>query len=207
MNIGSLESYVEIARDIFGEQAIIAGGAPRDILEGRPVKDIDVFVRISCDEAGTKKFRQNCEEFADFFGGEAAFRPCEPGYTDHFDLCDVTHDGGCKFEVIAVYTDPAADVHNYDFGLSQVFVTPNGIFQSPKAVEDSRAKKITYLHNPDRTTSAYYRSKARLARLREKYTDWDFVNCGFLDDLPERVEESEKCASPIPFADELKDIK
>ena len=175
-----LEGFIENAREFFGDSAIIGGGAPRDAIHGKPIKDIDIFVKIDDSDNGHKQFVSNCELFAGAIDGKLTWRETEPGYTDHFNLADIEVDpdlfdnGVVKIEVIALYIDPANDVHAYDFGLSQVFVTPDGPFFSEKYAYDASDRTISYYHDIGRSEAAHYRSKARLARLRAKYPDWAF---------------------------------
>lgn len=197
LEIKHLQHLCMQAREFFGEQTIISGGDPRDILSETDVKDIDIFTRIEDDEEAYKKFRKSCERFALSLGGKAEIRECEPGYTDHFDLCDITAPHyKQKIEIIAVYVDPIDDVHNYDFSISQVFVTPNGLFQTEKAANDRLFKRITYFHDVGRSTDAHYRSKARLERLRAKYDGWFFFGIEPLDAMaileePDEVTKAE----------------
>lgn len=203
LEIHHLQHLCEQAREFFGEQTIVSGGAPRDILSETDVKDIDIFTRIENEEDSFKKFRTACSLFAAALSGTAEMRECEPGYTDHFDLCDITAPHyKQKIEVIAVYVDPIDDVHHYDFSISQVFVTPNGLFQTEKAANDRLFKRITYFHDVGRGIDAHYRSKARLARLKAKYDGWFFFGTEPLDVLPkldDPIELTKPEFDPIPI--------
>lgn len=188
--IESLMNIVALGREKFGtNQLIIAGGAPRDIISGVPVKDIDIFVNLSAidaapwevkpgtfpDDVYPVPFQVACALFAQSMEATFEFDDTQEGYA--CDVCRmVTNDG--PIEVIALKNGmhPIDDVPNYDFGLSQVFVTPTGVFQSNNATDDRLRRTITYRPS-NLGDHAVARSARRYGRLQEKYPDWRFVNC------------------------------
>ncbi len=200
LTIERLQNLCAWARGYFGPSAIIAGGAPRDLLHGKPVKDIDIFVRVDGEDLvpsggyiedigftevvespvplGDSKFVMRCKGFAELIGGEAVFRESPEQYAGLADLCDIKT-SEYPVQIIAIDHDPVDDVHRYDFGLSQVFVTPLGLFFTPKYRLDDACRQITYTAEYP-TYDQINRSKARLARLQAKYADWSFENIGAL---------------------------
>lgn len=191
--IEQLKSLCTLGRLIFGTQdLIISGGAPRDILSGVAVKDIDVFVSIDAEQLGTvdSDFVKGCHAFAQAIRGEAVMRLSNEGYVNCFDLCDITKDGITgAVQVIGVVGNPIDDVCKYDFDLSQVFVTPGGVYGTAASWAARAAKCITF--TPSATDEkAAYRSKARLGRLRAKYIGWQFANTEAIDALPEIAPEA-----------------
>lgn len=185
ITIQTLQLLCGTARAVFGEQAIISGGAPRDVLSGAPVKDIDVFVKLDVDQLGRadSDFVHQCAQFAALIGGAAEMRLSNESYINCFDLCDITR-GGVKgaVQIIGVTGDPADDVPKYDFDLSQVFVTPNGLFATEAAWQARVNRTITFTPSAC-DEKAMLRSKARLERLRAKYQGWAFRNTEALDAL------------------------
>jgi len=171
-------------------QLIIAGGAPRDILSKAPVKDIDIFVN----GAYVPHFEECCGAFAAVIGGvivnSEAHNQGDKDYVGRFGrLCDIKMPGEHPpVQVIQLFEDPVDDVNRYDFGLSQCFVTPRGLFMTPKCIEDRMSMSITYM-DTDKGNAALRRSKRRLAHLRAKYDPdlWLFNNCEQLDAMPEEV--------------------
>lgn len=176
----ALKSLVANLRVWFGtDEVVIAGGAPRDILSGAPVKDIDIFVPVELQEGKETPFYRGCEMLAAQYEGNAVFQPVSEEYPDCYGICDIETDRGL-FQVIGLDRPPLDDLHHYDFGLSQVAITPNGLLFTEAAVRDRANKTITYTpHFPD--DKAIERSRKRLARLRAKYPGWAFVNCEPLD--------------------------
>lgn len=185
LDIQKLQHLCSIGQSCFSDSGlIIAGGAPRDVLSGVAVKDIDMFVSIKDLELGSDTpFTRACLLLADWLQGTAAFRPPAPEYPDALDLCDITGTKDGVLQVVGLRdAAPIDDVPSYDFGLSQVFVTPTGLFFTEAAAEDRQNKTITHVAKY-RDEHAQLRSKARLGRLREKYQGWEFLNCETLDAL------------------------
>lgn len=185
LTIEKLQVVCRHARAIFGDSAIVSGGAPRDVLSGVAVKDIDIFVTLDTEQLGQPEshFVLCCRLFAAAVGGEAVMRLSNESYVNCFDLCDITQDGvKGALQIIGVSGDPADDVPLYDFDLSQVFVTPRGLFATEAAWRARAARTITFTPSAGDEKSLL-RSKARLDRLRAKYTGWTFANTEGLDAL------------------------
>ena len=91
-------------------------------------------------------------------------------------------------QVIGGDGDPVDGVPKYDFDLSQVFVTPHGLFGTAAAWQARASKTITFTPSAF-DDKAMLRSKARLERLRAKYPGWTFANVEGLDALEQILEE------------------
>jgi hypothetical protein len=175
-----LQTLVQQARGIFQiPRLIIAGGAPRDAISGVPIKDVDMFVAIKEEWWGVpdSPFVLGCKRLAIQLGGTAEMQGTNPDYPEMFDLCNIDCGNGDIVQVIGITDDPVDDVQRYDFGLSQVFVTPTGVFFTEAAVKDRANKTITYTPSARDDMRALARSAARYERLRAKYPDWSFVDC------------------------------
>lgn len=198
-DMGELHSLSYMARLIFGGETIIAGGAVRDTVTGKPVKDIDIFVMLSGDDdKASAKFAESCAKLAKELKGELEMDASPESYGGTFDLARITvkeeGEDDKIYEIIGIWEEyPDNDVHDYDFGLSQMFATGCGIFMTPAAAKDLQNKTITYMHAGRwREEDNRLRSKRRLARLRAKYSDWTFVDCEILDALKDEAD--------VPFA-------
>ncbi len=181
--INELQILCGLARLCFQTtELIIAGGAPRDILSQVTVKDIDVFVKLPCGETNSHYFSSSCAALAEKINGKLTLRPSNPEYASYFDLADIEFPNSSTIQIIGINDNPIDDVMKYDFGLSQIFITPQGLFMTEKAAEDRTNKTIT--HTPSTFDKfATNRSKARLCRLRAKYSEWVFLNCERLDEF------------------------
>ena len=190
-----LQSLSYDVRLLFGGEAIIAGGAVRDTVTGKPVKDIDIFVMLTDDDdKASEEFAIACAKLAKDLGGELELDCSPESYGGQFDLARVTvkEEGAPDeiYEIIGIWEEyPDNDVHDYDFGLSQMFVTGRGLFMTPAAAKDLQNKTITYMHaSTIRDRDNRLRSKRRLARLRAKYSDWTFVGCETLDAMEDKLD-------------------
>lgn len=202
LSMKNLRDLVSIARGAFDENdsLICAGGAPRDIITGRPVRDIDLFVRMPADdyaEYASDAFERCCHALSGLLGADRKIKFYSPSANpesgdDITDCADIKPLRGSKFEgytiqVIALDRDPVDDVHNYDFALSQVFVTPNGHFCTGKHWHDLLSETISYVDIP-RSGASMLRSAKRLLRLRAKYAGWQFLNVAKHDELLRALE-------------------
>jgi hypothetical protein len=202
MTLDDLREICGLARLAFGtDQLIISGGAPRDIAFGGHIKDIDVFLTRD----------KNLPDFAQWFeqglavlagmltDGEVVAPDEDSRREGNFILAvgNISWTDGPPVNVIALDCDPVDDVHRYDFFASQIVVTPNGVMYTLHALNDFREKTITY--NIDRfeqdSPAGRLRSKRRLARLRARYPQLAFQNCGLLDDLEETEEDPSSALS------------
>jgi len=192
ITIEALRQLVQTGREAFGvNDLIIAGGAVRDTLNARPVKDIDMFVSLAryIDgdlEEASDLFARACARIADVLGipGTQTFRETPAEYGPLVDFCEIPMTPfGVPLQIILIDDDPVDDVHKYDFGLSQCFVTPNATFKTDAYLNDERYCTITYTPSAQ-DLAAMLRSKARLGRLRSKYEFYDCVGCTALDELP-----------------------
>ena len=202
LTIADLQRLVTMANGYF-PNAIIAGGAVRDIVCGvaSQVRDIDIFVGTNNPEdyeTEDSRFGRFCHWMASQTHSDVEFAPSNPDYGRLLDLCKLVSRGaaipvnfaprpwhGYDFDLVAIDVDPASDVPNYDFGLSQMFVTCESLFMTREAAQDLHDNSVTFLPLPFADAHSIIRSKKRLARLRSKYPNRLFYNCDGLDCLPE----------------------
>jgi hypothetical protein len=203
LDIEKLRKLCEYARYHLGADCIIAGGAVRDTLHGRPVKDIDIFVKVSPDEvrapvdfggfrafeANDTPFRQRCATLAKYFASLPGGENVSTGYQTHDkasagELLDVVDITGTPYpvQIMALATDPVDDVQKYDFALSQCFVTPSGLFYAERYLGDANGLTVTYTGDAEIGSAGFSRSVKRYQRLHAKYApEWRFENCEVLN--------------------------
>lgn len=176
----SIEKLREIAEDLNmladfkgGEfPLLIGGGAPRDAFLVGDVKDIDVF----CD---TRKVDENA--WAKFIADVATHFDAEGG-----PATDVSIDGPVTYDLVSEKLPTISlipvnrcvfdDVHDYDFGICQVLVTPKGVLRTAAFDRDLANNVITYLHlSPEEGQRK--RSQARLRRILSKHPSLSMFNC------------------------------
>jgi hypothetical protein len=192
LDIEKLQELCRTARDHLGVDCIIAGGAVRDTLHGREVKDIDVFARFEFGPgaASEDQFLDRCRSLAAFWkahpGGEniEAHRLDGAKTSTEGELFSVVQITGAPFtvEVIALNCDPVDRVQRFDFALSQCFVTPGGLFYTERYLGDANGLTVTYTGTRDVTSSIFANSVARYKRLKAKYApEFKFLDCELLD--------------------------
>ncbi|MDR5879031.1 hypothetical protein [Caballeronia sp. LZ032] len=182
LTIEDLKTLVVKARDVLPD-AVISGGAPRDILHGVPVKDIDLMT-------GYGVTKTVLERLAEAVGGTFTVRePLDPSGMEEFEWEIDIGLGRPAINVICLdpfeITDPVDNLHDFDFGLSQIAVTPNGVVMTPSAVQDMYLHTISYEGDRGREDWRIASSAKRLKRLEAKYPRWAFVNCDGLRQRPE----------------------
>lgn len=184
-------------------EAMIGGGALRDLDHDKPIKDVDIFVavrnssdatKIKLDKVfgyvGTSIFDDDnalTEDSDDYpwdlsiFGGAWDWTHYDPAPKGRISLAAGFMP---NFQVIALdlpadssFMDKVLD--DFDIGLCRIAYVPGLIVTGPGYDEDSRDKTLTILKAPGE--AALERSRKRVRRLLEKYSD-------FAPRVPEDVE-------------------
>lgn len=157
--------------------ATIAGGALRDLDQGRPVKDVDIFVPHS------EKTRARLEVVITSLG------------LDPLDLDVVTHDSPARSAASKIATQLTTAPHfnfhyegwrfeitqkvesfshrsiidSFDIGLCMISLDGNQIYRSPEYKTDAANKTLTVVRN---TGGGELR---HAERLRRKYSKWKII--------------------------------
>lgn len=151
--------------------AIIGGGAPRDVFLGGYVKDIDVFV-----QAEEQCFAGLCDGIASQVGGtieSSAAYVHAPSY-------NIRIPGLAQELNVVLRTDvtPLMDVGDYDFGISQIAVDGLTVIRTAAQQKDVANNTITYMHAGVEKPEWHIKSSAnRLARILAKYPSLQPVDC------------------------------
>ncbi len=178
MKLTDLQNLVTEIRRVYPD-AVISGGAPRDLLHGKPIKDIDVMT-------GQEVTARSLGRLADIVGGKFdVIEPQDPSGVEEFEFEIHFDDGRPRLNVIDLnpfeIKDPLENLLDFDFGLSQVAVTPSGIIHTPAYVSDALNGTITYMGDNGKEAWRIDSSAKRLQRLKLKYPRWEFVNCAGLE--------------------------
>jgi hypothetical protein len=179
LTIEDLKTLVIRAREVLPD-AVISGGAPRDILCGAPVKDIDLMT-------GYDVTKSVLEKLAKAVGGTfIVLEPLDPSGDEEFEYEIEMGLGHPVINVICLTSfdivDPIDNLHDFDFAVSQIAVTPHGAVMTPAAAIDRVQDTITYMGDRDRAEWRIASSAKRLKRLERKYPNQRFVNCDGLRD-------------------------
>jgi hypothetical protein len=151
--------------------AIIGGGAPRDVFLGGSVKDIDVFVQ--CPQSD---FAGLCDRIALALLGTIetsqqyvhapSYNIRIPGLAQELNV------------VLREDVSPLMDVGDYDFGISQIAVDGLTVIRTAAQQKDVAANTITYMHAAEEKPEWHVKSSAnRLARVLAKYPSLQPVDC------------------------------
>jgi len=172
LTFATLREVARMASKHFPHCAI-GGGAPRDVYLGGDVKDIDLFV-------DTREMPEGAYESAvPAFLAEIA----PGGYIEQTNDPSVEADASYDLhsgdlppiQILPVSRCVFNDVHDYDFGLSQILVTKDGYVFTTAFLSDVEGFNITYM-KPGYNA----RSAERLRRIHAKYPQHTPVNCGTL---------------------------
>lgn len=174
MQIADLQSLCADIRAVLPD-AVIAGGAVRDTLHSRPVKDIDV---MTCTPVDPVKM----VALAKLIGGNVTPATAESASGDESFEYLITR--GLVRPPINVIDlnyfdgkDAIENVFDFDFGISQVAVTPDGVLHSGDYLRDALSGTITYMGHRGREKWRIESSARRLIRLKEKYPTFKFIDC------------------------------
>lgn len=181
MKLTDLQNLVTEIRRVLPD-AVISGGAPRDIMHGKPVKDIDVMASQldrDGDVAGILAL------IAQRVGGTFHYtEPQDPSGDASFEY-EIAMPDMPRLNVISLegfeITDPIENLFDFDFGLSQIAVLPSGVLMTPAFLHDQELLRITYMGDNGKAEWRIDSSAKRLQRLKAKYPQWEFVNCAGLE--------------------------
>lgn len=160
----------------FFHHCVIGGGAPRDAYLGAPIKDIDLFVDSR--DLTPEAFDKRATNLIRSLGGRGV--PCEAPSVDGIVSYDIHVTGLPVIQLLSIGRCAFTDVHDYDFGLSQILMTPKGLLHTPAFDCDVENRTITYTA-AFASSQVRKRSAARLQRLRSKYPEYTPVGCGILE--------------------------
>ena len=166
-----------------GTEALIAGGAVRDTLLGRPIKDVDVWVRGAFPAALIPWIESVVAE-GDFV---SVRKVCAGDYIKHFGsekmhvgrvlevMVDHRYGGDVMFNIIEMVGATSWEdvVNHFDFGVCRAWLAFDGTLMfGNEFLKDACARTFTYLGKDgtdERSWNRWERFKA------DKYRDWSFV--------------------------------
>lgn len=151
-----------------GSHPVIGGGALRDAYHGRPIKDVDVFLRAK-DAA-----------LLDHPGLSMQIPPSISGYSLRSDMHGVWNLREQLFGydvqlIIADFDDQFDLAPTFDIGMSRATYDGHTVFYHPHFIQDSTAKEFVIRRTDDDGQTA--RSERRIERFLLKYPE--FTNVGY----------------------------
>jgi len=154
--------------------AVIAGGALRDLDNGRPVKDIDIFVQGNA-MADLRSLREKLIELG-FDCDDTDDQKIYPvGEGNDVVGCIDARDPAAEtppLQFIVVRCPPAKILDRIDFGICRLAFDGSQIIQ-PAEYDEDKARQVFRLRY-DRAGLMLVTSIHRYARLSQKYEAWKF---------------------------------
>lgn len=170
---------------------VCAGGAVRDILNNRPVKDFDFFVQLSADwEKSPGDAAEEIDDLISYwnrvFYSQGLIRETQivPLHNDGRDSSLASDVSGCDIhsvwhwdhgfndmpcDIVFVRHEPAKCIDNFDFGICQAYVSGNYGLRTSRAYQrDAFDKRITYVGSDE----GRERSRRHLNNFYPKYDGW-----------------------------------
>lgn len=185
LSIRKLQDLCGVISSIFkGCEVVVAGGALRDLLHDRQVKDIDVFIQGEfdpfedeademewhCKKLGTKLHCDPVFEWEHHNGGESG--------STHSCFSLVDYPMGLHWhpvQLIFIEDSPRENVkRHFDFGLSRVWCSATQLRMEPEYWKDHYRQCISYTPSDEPTPERMLSSARRLQRLKLKYPNWRF---------------------------------
>lgn len=176
-------SALKLVELVTGNKALIAGGAIRDLIHGRPVKDLDVFTSRDLNPPAydgdvaliharlavvAEALQDNGYEVNSMFPASVL-----PDETDLEMSIVFSKAGALDLNLCLLRTDISLHTvaSRVDFGICQACCDSDGrVFVTDDFVHDSRHQVFTLRREEGRE-----RSIRRYERLKEKYHDWPLV--------------------------------
>lgn len=160
-----------LAIQALGTPAVIGGGALRDLDNGRPIKDVDVFVPCKTDtDVQVWHAKLSAIFSCDPIDSEAWYPLGEANEVVGFFTFRAS--GLYPFQFIGVQWDVAKIIDRFDFGICKLSYDGQTVTIHPDYLADKEAK-VFRLRRP-RDDQQLRASVIRYARLYAKYEGWDF---------------------------------
>jgi hypothetical protein len=154
--------------------SVLAGGALRDLDNGRPVKDVDIFVPFLDNESALKKLEDVCSRLPEKplvdpveHNSVHCSKPGQPGI-NHFIF---VHDGW-KFEISqrTEQFDYKSLMCEFDVGLCMIALTPSDeIFRNDAYKKDKANHTLTIVNQTGG------REMDHAERILRKYAGWTII--------------------------------
>lgn len=183
LTIADLQAIVAKVKPFFpNREVIIAGGAPRDVFHGRPIKDIDIWVGGTDEtlvEGGAYSVRDSLNVGASRKSdGDINVVPLKESnkaayLSAGFKVYNIDPGFHClPTQIIWRPTDDLRRnvVESFDLGICQVWVDSRGLRGTPAFWKDSTNHTLTKVGNDWENDEA--QAAKHLARVQAKYEGW-----------------------------------
>jgi len=166
--IDTLEKFrgvLDAVKEMFpGSHPVIGGGALRDAFHGRPIKDVDVFLRNVDHSDLAHPYTKALVP-----PGVAEYA-CRSDMHGVWDITAPIHGFSVQL-ILADFTNLTDLAGTFDLGFSRITFDGQDIYYHPDFVKDSAKQQIVIRRKDDNGTIS--RSLRRVARISQKYIGWE----------------------------------
>lgn len=161
--------------------AVIAGGALRDLFNGKPIKDVDIFIPANSDtETNTYAlYEMFFDEDIDLHKSSSYGTKAIPEDADRDLYAILNLKKEWKYDLI-LCTEQAAQMSTFDINICQITFDGTDVKTTP-AYDECIETKVIKVMNINRTD----RNVARLERIAAKYSkpEWNVEGITYVVDL------------------------
>lgn len=153
-------------------KAHIAGGAVRDLLNGRTIKDIDIFVPAETDMSGIARTIESTHPFLTRITGGGYIPGADPVVTETYEYRGVGQTP-LNFVLLLGGFDIEMNMRRFDFGLCQAAFDGQHIIKSGDYLWD--VLNCTFTLTRCDNYEQFSRSLQRYERWQSRYSGWPMV--------------------------------
>jgi tRNA nucleotidyltransferase/poly(A) polymerase len=153
-------------------QAIIAGGCLRDLQNGKPIKDVDIFINDDLSNGSISDTKTELQILM-----PELITVCTNEYSNQgVSLMMRNVQGVFRYDVdgnhyeIIVGSTEACDINHFDFGICQIKYDNKELVFTDAYEQDTKNKVIRVLND-----HGHERTVKRIARMQAKYPDFTVV--------------------------------
>lgn len=190
LTIARLQSfYDQLKSGLEDSTIVIGGGAVYDTLNGRPVRDLDVYVQSPFDwDTGTEDLKEDISNTVTWFNrtyytsgkclSKSDIDKKNYGTVSVQTVWHWDHTiGDLPVDMIFVSKPPSEYIETeFSFGLCQAWVGHYGLRTTRAYWRDSLNRTITFMLDHKVGTPAHDKCREHALKLKLKYPDWKFRN-------------------------------
>lgn len=150
-------------------KSVIAGGACRDMICGKPVRDIDIFVdrtlNFDC-------FPHQYKKLVTYLKSKGFLPKFDSSYSPSFKVYSKAKDSYCDYEIDLVFIPKTIEkhiAHNFNLKLSMCYFDKRGSIKVNKAfMEDFEGQILTFIPEVTKIEKIFFEYALKV---RQKYPD------------------------------------
>lgn len=158
----------------YAPEAFLAGGALRDLDNGRAIKDLDVFLSTDADMGSilVAMLKHGYQTVGTDLSLSEEYGSLGVGVTGILELLHTDRSIPALNFIRVEDATVDGQVHRFDFGICQIAYDGERVIKTDAYLKDRDAKTFTITRDDDGEP----RALRRWQRLSEKYSDWTLIN-------------------------------